>query len=115
MGDNLVMPLSLKRTLNIIVFLKLLFYSIHYRNYEVGGEVANTFSGKLQISDELGFLVLGKVDQEYICDAELREILATAELDGDKVAALKGRQLRLITSVVYSSRFQHKGMRMEKV
>lgn len=91
------------------------YFFFHYRNYEVGGEVANIVSGKLQISDELGFLVLGKVDQEYISDTELREILATAELDGDKVAAFKGRQLRLITSVVYSSRFQHKGIRMEKV
>ena len=90
-------------------------YFIHNRNYEVGGEAANIVSGKLRISDELGFLVLGKVDQEYICDAELREILATAELNSDKVAVFKEQQLRLITSVVYSSRFQHKGIRMEKV
>ena len=84
-------------------------YHVHFRGSEFEGEAANCFQGSIRISDELGFLVLGKLDQEYICEADLREILANAELDMNKIPASKETQLRLITSVVYSERFEHKG------
>ena len=104
----------LKQTLNVISFSEIVIF-IHNRNYEVGVEAANIVSGKIRISEELGFLVLGKVDQEYICDVDLRDILANAELNSDKVIAFKEQKLRLITSVVYSSKFQHKGIIKEEV
>ena len=84
-------------------------YLIHLSGYKFEGEVGDCFQGSIRINDELGFLVLGKLDQEYICDADLREILANAELDRNKIPASKETQLRLITSVVYSERFEHKG------
>ena len=65
--------------------------------------------------DELGFLDLGRVDQEYIPGPELCEILANTELDRNKMVALKGQQLRLITSVISSERFEHKGLRVTEV
>ena len=63
--------------------------------------------------DELGFLDLGRVDQEYIPGPKLCEILANTELD--KMVALKGQQLRLITSVISSERVEHKGLRFTEV
>ena len=65
--------------------------------------------------DELGFLDLGRVDQEYIPGPNLREILANTELDRSKIIAFKGQQLRLITSVINSERFEHKGLRFTEV
>lgn len=65
--------------------------------------------------DQLGFLDLGRVDQEYIPEPNLRRILANTELDRNKVVAFKGQQLRLITSVISSERFEHKGLRSTEV
>ena len=84
-------------------------YHVYFSGCEFEGEAGNCIHGHIRINDELGFLVLGKLDQEYICDPDLREILANAELDMNKISAFKETKLRLITSVVYSERFEHKG------
>ena len=84
-------------------------HHVHFRGCEFEAEAGKYFQGRTRINDELGFLVLGKLDQEYICEADLREILANAELDRNKMLRFKGIQLRLITSVVYSERLEHIG------
>ena len=61
---------------------------------------------KLELSDDMGDLLLGKLSQEYTTDPDLRDILANAFLDKTKIDCYSEQQLLLITSVVYSERFQ---------
>ena len=68
-----------------------------------------------KISDELGFLELGRLDQGYIRDPDLRDILANTDLDSNKMKALESQKLRLITTVIYSERFEVKGTRSREI
>ena len=72
-------------------------------------------SATIKINRELGKLELGKIDREYIRDAELRAILASTELDINIFKPYIDRKLRLITSVVYSEHFKLKGRRRLEV
>ncbi|XP_068744475.1 uncharacterized protein [Montipora capricornis] len=65
----------------------------------------------LTIDDNLGDLQLGKVSQEYISDSDLRKILTRFDLDTNMMSCLQGHELRLVTSVVYSERFEIQGNR----
>lgn len=61
------------------------------------------------MKDGKGYLDLGRVDRDFIDDEKVRKILANTELDSSKMKAFKDQQLRLITSVICSERFEHKG------
>ena len=65
--------------------------------------------------EDLGFLDLGRIDQDYIKDPDLREILANTKLDINKAEVFEDKKLRLITSVIYSERFEIKGNRESEV
>ena len=81
----------------------MLFCSSHK---EVIVDVGETGEITLTIDDNLGDLQLGKVSQEYISDPDLRKILTSFDLDTNKMSCLQGHELRLVTSVVYSERFE---------
>ena len=70
---------------------------------------------KLTADDNLGDLQLGRVRQEYILDPDLRGILSWAVLDADKMIVYKDRELFLMTSVIYSEKFEVVGKRMQEV
>ena len=82
---------------------------------EVIVDVGETGEITLTIDDNLGDLQLGKVSQEYISDPDLRVILRSFELDTNKMSYLQGHELRLVTSVVYSERFEVQGNRKHEV
>ena len=65
--------------------------------------------------DNLGDLQLGRVRQEYILDPDLRGILSCAVLDADKMIPYQDQELFLITSVVYSEKFDVVGKRKQEV
>ena len=69
----------------------------------------------VKISDDLGELELGKLDQEYIKDPYLRELLDMAALDVKRMESLEDQKLRLIYSVIYSEKFVLKGKRGHEV
>ena len=69
----------------------------------------------LTIDDNLGDLQLGKVSQEYISDPDLRKILTSFDLDTNKMNHLQDQELLLVTSVVYSERFEVQGNRQQDV
>ena len=70
----------------------------------------------VKLCDKEGVLTLGKLSEKYIDDPDLRAILANAELDANKMEAFaESYQLRLITSVIYSEKFELKGKRMHQV
>ena len=70
----------------------------------------------VKLCDKDGVLTLGKLSEKYIDDTDLRAILANAELDANKMEAFaESYQLRLITSVIYSEKFELKGKRMHQV
>lgn len=80
-----------------------------FSRVEFGIKAANCASASIKISEDLGFLDLGRIDQDYINDPDLREILADTKLDLNKAEVFEDKKLRLITSVVYSERFEIKG------
>ena len=67
------------------------------------------------VNEELGQLELGKMDQEYITDRDVRRILADTELDRNLMKELEGCKLRLITEVIYSERLEVRGERKREV
>lgn len=82
---------------------------------EFGVKAANCANVTVKINQDLGFLELGRIDQEYILDPDIREILANVELDSAKAEGFQDLELRLITSVIYSERFALKGNRKNEV
>ena len=70
---------------------------------------------KIEISEELGVLELGKIDGEYIADPDLRRMLKDAELDSNLMKQFEGCKLRLITKVIYSERLEVKDNRKREV
>ena len=76
---------------------------------------ANCANAGIRMEEDLGFLHLGKIDQEYIQDPDLRHILQKIVLDSNKTGVFEDQQLRLITSVIYSQCFAVKGNRKKEV
>lgn len=72
-------------------------------------EVGEAIKGKIVSTDDLGYLELGKVSQEYITDPDLRDILAQTALEYNKVNSFEDSKLLLITSVVYSEKLEVHG------
>ena len=66
-------------------------------------------------ADILGELVLGKLDQEYVKDPDLRELLGMTSLDVKRMESLEDQKLRLIYFVIYSEKFVLKGKREHEV
>ena len=68
------------------------------------------------MDDEKGVLALGNLSYKYIDDPDLRGILANAELDASKMKSFAESDiLLLITSIIYSEKFELKGKRMHQV
>ncbi|XP_020614215.1 uncharacterized protein LOC110052424 [Orbicella faveolata] len=78
-------------------------------------DVGKCVKVNVKIADALGALELGKLDQEYIKDPDLRELLDKAALDVKRMESLEDQKLRLIYSVIYSEKFVLKGKREHEV
>ena len=78
-------------------------------------EGGNCVNIKIKTADDLGELELGKLDQEYIKDPDLRELLDLTALDAKKMESLEDQKLRLVYSVIYSEKFVLKGKREREV
>ncbi|KAL9982634.1 hypothetical protein ACROYT_G004703 [Oculina patagonica] len=78
-------------------------------------EAAKTVKVNVKVDDELGELELGKLDEEYLKDPDLREVLAKTALDANRMEGLEDQKLRLIYSVIYSERFLLKGKRQHEI
>ena len=85
------------------------------RTVEMETHAADCVNAGIRMTKDLGFLHLGKIDQEYIPDPDLREILEKTVLDSNKTEVFEDQQLRLITSVIYSQCFAVKGNRKKEV
>ncbi|XP_015770417.1 PREDICTED: uncharacterized protein LOC107348871 isoform X3 [Acropora digitifera] len=81
---------------------------------EIDLNIADIGDIKLTADDNLGDLQLGKVRQEYILDPDLRGILSCTVLDADKMIPYQDQELFLITSVVYSEKFDVVGKRKQE-
>ena len=97
------------------LFLIRNFFASWFSSFAAGVQVANIANFAIEINEDLGSLELGGIDQEYILDPDLREVLAKTELDINKTEVFEDQQLRLITSVIYSQRFVVKGNRKYEV
>ena len=83
----------------------------HNRKKEFDFDFGHFGGIKLIADDNLGDLLLGRVREEYILDPDLRGLLSIAVLDADKMIAYQDHELLLITSVVYSEKFEVVGER----
>lgn len=73
-------------------------------------EVENVAGATYRTVDCPGDLVLGKLDEEYFEDPDIREILSNFKLDEEKMKPFEDAQkIYLVTSVVYSDKFKIKG------
>ena len=86
-----------------------------FSSVDVRLEAGKCVKIKIKTADDLGELELGKLDQEYIKDPDLRELLDMTTLDGRKMESLEGQKLRLAYSVIYSEKFVLKGKREHEV
>ena len=78
--------------------------------------VGGILEGTIRLSNDQGVLKLGKLSQKYIDDPDLRGLLAKAELSPKLMKNFaEGDKLLLITSVVYSEKFELTGQRKEEV
>ena len=95
--------------LNVIILCFL------FRTVEMETQAADCVTAGIRMKKDLGFLHLGKIDQEYIQEPDLREILEKTVLDSNKTGEFEDQQLHLITSVIYSQCFEVKGNRKKEV
>ena len=78
--------------------------------------VGGILEGTIRLSNDQGVLKLGKLSQKYIDDPDLRGLLEKAELSPKMMKNFaEGDKLLLITSVVYSEKFELTGQRKEEV
>lgn len=95
--------------------LLLLFFFSQYRYVFVEIEAGKYVKVNLEVTDDLGELELGKLDQERFKDPDLRDILAKTVLDANRMEGLEDQELRLIYSVIYSERLLLNGKRKHEV
>jgi len=86
-----------------------------FSSVDVSLEAGRCVNVKIKIADDLGKLELGKLDQEYIKDPDIRELLDSTALDAKKMESLEDQKLRLVYSVIYSEKFVLKGKREHEV
>ena len=78
--------------------------------------VGGILEGNIRLSNDQGVLKLGKLSQKYVDDPDLRGLLEKAELNPKLMKNFaEGDKLLLITSVVYSEKFELTGQRKEEV
>ena len=65
--------------------------------------------------EDLGDLRLGKLSQKYVTDPYIRGLLADTALDAKKMEPYNQDELLLITSVIYSEKFELTGVRKREV
>jgi len=79
-------------------------------------EMGSGFAGwNIKMNDDKGLLELGILSQKYINDPDLRGILANTGMDATKMKPFaECDKLLLITSVIYSEKFELKGERKQQ-
>ena len=90
-------------------------YHLYLSRREGHVDVGEAVRGNFVSTDDLGYLELGKVSQEYITDPDLRDILVQTALDYNKVNSFEDSKLLLITSVVYSEKLEVHGFVEQQV
>ena len=101
-----------------VIFLFFFFFFVYFHNnshLEMDLDIADMGEIKLTNDVDLGDLELGRIGQKYILDPELHGILSRAVLDADKMIRYQDQELFLITSVVYSEKFEVVGQRRHTV
>ncbi|XP_066027204.1 uncharacterized protein [Pocillopora verrucosa] len=85
------------------------------REQSLGVGVGGILEGNIRFSNDQGVLKLGKLSQKYIDDSDLRGLLAKTAMDPTLMKSFaEGDKLLLITSVVYSEKFELTGQRKEE-
>ena len=69
----------------------------------------------VKLFEDLGDLSLGKLSQKYVTDPDIRGLLADTVLDVKKMEPYDQDELLLITSVIYSEKFELTGTRKREV
>ena len=88
-------------------YVEICIYFFKSREQNLGVGVGGILEGNIRLSNDQGVLKLGKLSQKYIDDPDLRGLLEKAELSPKLMKNFaEGDKLLLITSVVYSEKFE---------
>ena len=88
-------------------YVEICIYFFKSREQNLGVGVGGILEGTIRLSNDQGVLKLGKLSQKYIDDPDLRGLLEKAELSPKMMKNFaEGDKLLLITSVVYSEKFE---------
>ena len=98
----------MSQTMPPLLFLKL-------SSCQFGVDISGAMEVTFKLHKDLGNLELGKLSRKYIIDPDIRSLLAETVLDVVKMEAYKDDGLRLITSVIYSEKFELTGGRKREV
>ena len=78
-------------------------------------DVARQVEVTVKLHADWGDIRLGKLNQQYITDLDIRGLLAKTILDTNKMEPYEDDKLLLITSVIYSDKFELTGERVDEV
>ena len=78
-------------------------------------DISGDMEVTVKLHEDLGDLRLGKLSEKYITDPDIRSLLADTALDAKKMEPYDEDQLLLITSVIYSEKFELTGGRKREV
>lgn len=84
-------------------------------SHQFGVDISGAMEVTVKLHEDLGDLGLGKLSQKYITDPDIRGLLANTALDVKKMEPYDEDQLLLITSVIYSEKFELTGGRKQEV
>ena len=73
---------------------------------QFGVDISGAMEVTVKLHEDLGDLGLGKLSQKYITDPDIRGLLDNTALDVKKMKPYDEDELHLITSVIYSDKFE---------
>jgi len=82
---------------------------------QFGVDISAAMEVTVKLHEDLGDLRLGKLSQKYTNGLDIRSLLAKTALGIKKMEAYEEDELHLITSVIYSEKFELTGARKQEV
>ena len=81
----------------------------------MGVDISRELEVTVKLSGDLGEVRLGKLSLKHVIDPDIRSLLADTALDVKKMEPYDQHELLLITSVIYSEKFEVTGSIKEEV
>ena len=96
---------------------RIMLYScfLKLRSCQIGVYISGAMEVTIKLHEDKGDLGLGKLTRKYITDPDIRSLLANTALNAKKMEPYEENILHLLTSVIYSEKFELVGGRKQEV